>query len=179
MPRRITFPRNEASRRDHIASREIMFKPGRDHLTRNDMLRANPYDATDDAVITLSGTAVAGGVLESEIVTGGETVIITIAGDTWVPTIGSNNAITTAFLAAITGDLADAAGWNAQVSLVHGDLVRTSATVLTLTLPATAGYSITTGNETVTVAPPASSSVDGTSKGQAPQSATFVITEGS
>jgi len=179
MARRITYPRNEAARRDHIASREIMFKPGRDHETRNDMLRSNPYDASDDATIALTGTAVSGGVLESEIVTGGETVIITISGDTWVPTIGANNAITTAFLAAITGNLADAAGFNAEVALVHGNLVRTSATVLTLTLPATAGYSITTGNEIVTVDPPASSSVDGTSKGQAPQSASFTITEGS
>jgi hypothetical protein len=46
---------------------------------------------------------------------------------------------------------------------------------MTLTLPATAGYSITTGNETVTIAPPASA-VDGA---QEIPSATFVITEGS
>ena len=133
------------------------------------------FDVTANVIIALTGTAVAGGVLESEIVTGSETVIITVTGDTWVATLGADNAITTAFLAAITGDLADVAGWNAEVALVHGNLVRTNSTTMTLTTPATAGYSITTGNETVTVAPQALSLVGGI----APVVKTFVITEGS
>jgi len=133
------------------------------------------FTLTADVIIALTGTAVAGGVLESEIVTGSETVIITLTGDTWVATMADDNAITTAFLAAITGDLADAAGWNAQVALAHGDIVRTSSTVLTLTLPATAGYSITTGNETVTVAPTVASLTGGI----VPVVKTFLITEGS
>ncbi len=133
------------------------------------------FDITADVIIALTGTAVAGGVLESEIVTGSETLIITLTGDTWVATIGADNAITTAFLAAITGDLADAAGWNAEVALVHGNLARTSATILTLTTPATAGYVITSGNETVTVAVPASAVTGGI----IPVDKTFVITEGS
>ena len=36
------------------------------------------------ATAALTGTAISGGVLESEIVTGGETIIITLTGDTWV-----------------------------------------------------------------------------------------------
>jgi len=136
---------------------------------------SDSFTVTGNVSIALTGTAIAGGVLESEIVTGSETVIITLTGDTWAATIAADNAITTAFLAAILGDLADAAGWNAQMALVHGDLARTSATILTLTLPATAGYSITTGNETVTV-PVQSDAVAG---GIVPVSKTFVITEGS
>ena len=178
MSKTIRYPRNEAARRDRIAQKEIVFSQARNHKSRNDMFRSNPYDDTDyAATIALTGTAVAGGVLESEIVTGGETVIITLSNDEWVATIGADNAITTAFLAAITGNLADAAGWNAEVALVHGNLARTSATVLTLTLPATAGYSITTDDEEVTVAPPASSIVQ--TKGQVPVPVRFTITEGS
>ncbi len=174
MPRRAVSPRQIHSRQDRWANHEIITGMPRNKQSQGAAMDNSPYGA-GLIVMTLSGTAVTGGVLESEIVTGGETVIMTLANDTWAATLGSNNAITTAFLAAITGDLADAAGWNAQVSLVHGDLVRTSATVMTLTLPATAGYSITTGNETVTIAPPASA-VDGA---QEIPSATFVITEGS
>ena len=133
------------------------------------------FTVTANVSIALTGTAVAGGVLESEIVTGGETVIITLTGSTWGATLGADNAVTTAFLAAITGDLADAAGFNAQVTLVHGNLVQTSTTIMTLTLPATAGYSITSGNETVTIAPPEDSLVAAV----VPVVKTFVITEGS
>ena len=133
------------------------------------------FTVTANVSIALTGTAVAGGVLESEIVTGGETATITLTGSTWGATWGADNAVTTAFLAAITGDLADAAGFNAQVTLVHGNLVQTSTTIMTLTLPATAGYSITSGNETVTIAPPEDSLVAAV----VPVVKTFVITEGS
>jgi len=176
MPRRLVYPRSEASRRDRIAQHEIIHGAPRNHKARNDAIAGAPYSGVSFSV-ALTGTAIAGGVLESEIVTGGETVIITLTGAEWVATIGADNAITTAFLAAITGNLADAAGWNAEVALVHGNLARTSATVLTLTLPATAGYSITTDDEEVTVAPPASSIVQ--TKGQVPVPVRFTITEGS
>lgn len=160
MSRTIRYPRNEASRRDKIVSREIIFKPGRDHKTRDDMLANNPHEALDNPVITLSGTAIAGGVLEAEVVAGGETLIITLENDKWVPTIGADNAITTAFLAAITGSASGAGSFDDEVALVHGNLVRTSDTILTLTLPASAGYSLA-GDETITVPPTAASVVRG------------------
>lgn len=112
-----------------------------------------------EAEVALTGTVIAGGVLESEIVAGGETIIYTVSNDTWVATIGDDNSITTDFLAGITGNDAGANGWDNEVALVHGDLVRTSATVLTLTLPATAGYQIDT-NETLTHVIPASAFSD-------------------
>jgi hypothetical protein len=170
MGRRIGFPRNEASRRDKILSREIIFKPGRDIKTRNDILAGDVHSGNVAPTIALTGTAITSGLLEAEVVTGSETVIITLTNDTWAPTLGADNAITTAFLAAITGDDAGANGFDDEVALVHGNLVRTSDTVVTLTLPAAASYS-PTADETITVAPPASSVV----RGVAPASQTFVV----
>lgn len=170
MSRSIRYPRNEQSRRDKILSREVIFRPGRDHKTRNDMLATDPHKDNVGASIALTGTGITGGVLESEIVTGSETIIITLLNDTWAATLGADNAITTAFLAAITGDDSGGNGFDDEVALVHGNLARTSATVVTLTLPATAGYSIA-ADETITVAPPATSVV----RGVAPATATFDV----
>lgn len=108
-------------------------------------LETPPFNAR----VAITGTAVAGGVTEAEIAAGSETLIFTIFDDVWVSTIGADNAITTAFLAGITGDDAGANGWDAEVALVHGNLVRTSNTVLTLTLPAAGSYDIA-ADETIT-----------------------------
>lgn len=170
MSRTIRYPRNEQSRRDKILSREIIFKPGRNHLTRNDMLATDVHQANVSPTIALTGTAIAGGVLEAQIVSGSQTVIITLTSDTWRADLGGNNALTTAFLAAITGDDAGSNGFDAEVSLVHGNLVRTSNTVMTLTLPAGSSYNVA-AVETITVAPPSSS----VTKGNAPAVATFDV----
>lgn len=130
---------------------------------------------TEDTSVALTGTAIAGGVLESEIVTGSETVIYTVTGDTWVATIGDDNGITTAFLAGITGDDAGANGFDDEVALVHGNLVRTSATILTLTLPAAGSYSIA-ADETISSVIPATAF---TNKSEPLTTATFDVTEGS
>ncbi len=168
--RRITFPRNEASRRDHILSREIMFKPGRDIRTRNDMIEGDVHVANTAPTIALTGTAITSGILEAEVVIGSETLIITITGDSWVESLGDDNAITTAFLAAITGSEGGGNDFDDEVALVHGNLVRDSASQLTLTLPASASYAIAS-DETVTVAPTAASVV----RGRAPAVQTFEI----
>lgn len=164
MSRSIRYPRNEASRRDKELSREIMFRPGRDHLTRQDMLATDPHKANTVPSISLSGTAIADGILEAAVVTGSETVIITLVNDNWVETIGADNAITTAFLAAITGDGSGGNAFDDEVSLVHGNLTRTSDKVLTLVLPAAASYNVA-ADETVTVAVPASAVVRGIAPG--------------
>ena len=102
----------------------------------------------------LTGTIIAGGVSESEIVTGGETLIVTLTNDTWAAAgtgpIGST-ADSQAFIDGITSAQAEAGGWNAKVRdvLVPATaLVRTSNTVATLTVPATADYVIT-ADETI------------------------------
>ena len=109
--------------------------------------------ATGDAVALFSGTAVDGGVTENEIVAGGETIIITLAGDTWVAAgtgpIGST-AVTQSIIDALVSTTDQAAGWNATVvgEIDTADVVRTSDTVCTITLDAVAGYSIA-ANETI------------------------------
>lgn len=105
--------------------------------------------------VALTGTAIAGGVLEAEIVTGGETLILTLTNGEWDLIIGADNALTTALIAGITGDDAGGNGWDDDVAILHGTVVRTSDTVVTITLPASAGYS-TLVDETVSVVVPAS-----------------------
>ena len=170
MPRKMGYPRNEASRRDNIVQHEIIIGTARNHKSRNNSIAANPH-GNAALSIALTGTVISGGVLESEIVTGSETLIITLAGDTWQPALGSDNALTTAFLAAITGDDAGSNGFDDEITLVHGNLVRTSDTIMTLTIPAGASYAVA-ADETVTVAPP----VGSVTRGIAPASQTFDIT---
>jgi hypothetical protein len=173
MPRRAVSPRNSDSRRDRWAYHEIISGLPRQKQARNDAMENAPY-GTGGISIALSGTAVAGGVLESEIVSGGETLIITLSNDTWVPAVGDNNAITTALIAGITGNDAGDNGWDDEVAIAHGNVARTSDTVVTITLPEAASYSII-ANETVTVAVPAVA-VD---NGITPTAKTFTVTEGS
>ena len=103
----------------------------------------------------LSGTVTPWGT-EAEVVTGGETLIITLSNDTWDATVGADNAITTALIAGIDSAGGEPAGWNnvVKTGLTFADVTRTSATVVTVTLPAFAGYEIT-ANETITVTVPA------------------------
>jgi hypothetical protein len=105
----------------------------------------------------VSGTAITGGVTEAEIVNGGETVIVTLTNDTWVATVGADNAVTTALIAGITSAGVEGAGWNTEVrdNLTYLNVARTSDTVVTVPLPPSAGYAIT-ADETVTVTIPAS-----------------------
>ncbi len=107
------------------------------------------------ATAAVTGTIVAGGVHEGEIIAGGETIIITLTGDTWVATVGADNAITDALIAGIDSGGAEAAGWDAVVkaNMAFGDVARTSDTIVTITLGAEPTYQITTG-ETVTVTIP-------------------------
>lgn len=169
MSRKMGYPRNEAARRDRILSHEVIHGVARSPKSQNDQLANDPHVANVAPSIALTGTAISGGVLEAAVVTGSETVIITLTGDVWAPDLGADNPNTTALLAAITGD-GGAAGFTAEVALVHGNLARTSDTVLTLTLPASASYSIV-ADETVTVAPPQGS----LRRGIVPAVATFDV----
>ncbi|MEE9533204.1 MAG: hypothetical protein V3W06_02200, partial [Acidimicrobiia bacterium] len=113
---------------------------------------------TDDAAPSPTPVAVTTGTLATEagVVAGGETIIITLTDDTWVATAGDDNAITQAIIDGLDSAGAEAAGWDAIVPalIAHGDVTRTSATVLTIILPAAAAYAIT-ANEVVTATVPA------------------------
>lgn len=104
----------------------------------------------------LSGTAITGGVLEAEIVAGGQTIIITLSNGKWIPAGARFNAQRQAIINGMDSAQAEAAGWDAVIKAaeVVGAVVRTSDSVVTITLTAAAGYSIT-ANETITVTVPA------------------------
>ncbi len=108
------------------------------------------------ATATISGTAVDGGLLEIEVVDGGETIIITLIGDTWVASGGTFNGQRQAIIDGLDSDGVEATGWNAEVrdKEVVGAVVRTSNTVVTITLSAAAAYAVD-ADETITVTVPA------------------------
>ncbi len=95
---------------------------------------------------------------ETDIQSGvGSTIVLTLTDDTWAATVGGNNQITTFLIAGLTSAQSEATGWNAVVraGLTSGNVDRTSATVVTITLPAFATYAIT-ADETITVTIPPS-----------------------
>ena len=108
----------------------------------------------DEQTAAITGT-ITGNVIESEIVTGGKTIIITLTGDIWVATIGADNGFTDGLMDGIDSAQSEGTGWDAEVrdKLVFGDVARTSDTVVTITLGAEAAYDIT-ANETITVTIP-------------------------
>lgn len=107
---------------------------------------------------TISGTAA--GALETAIVTGGNTVIITLTSDTWVAAGATFNAQRQNIIDGMDSAEAEAGGWDATVKALQGvaGVVRTSDTVVTITLDAQAGYDIT-ATETITVTVPATALV--------------------
>ena len=105
----------------------------------------------------ITGTATAT-IDEADIVAGGKTIIITLTGDTWLAAgtgpIGTT-AQTNAILAGIDSAQSETLGWDNEVkaNFVSTDLVRTSATVATITMGAESAYDIT-APETITVTIP-------------------------
>jgi hypothetical protein len=99
---------------------------------------------------------------ETDIVTGGQTIIITLYDDTWVTSGATFNAQRQNIIDGITSAQSEATGWNAEVrdNMAVTDVVRTSDTVVTVTLPASAGFSIT-ARETIMVTVPATALTGG------------------
>lgn len=91
--------------------------------------------------VTVSSIAV--GVNESGIVSGGGTIILITSNDTWIATIGANNAATLAILSGIDSNKSEATGWDAlRGTIPYTAVVRTSSTIVTITLPALPTYAI-------------------------------------
>ncbi len=122
-----------------------------------------PISSLGGVVAVLTGTAISGGVLESEIDAGGETIIIELIGDTWVAAgtgpIGST-ADTQAIIDGFTAASSPAGGWNNEVrdKEVTTAVVRTSDTVCTITLTDAGDYDIS-ADETITATIPAAALV--------------------
>jgi len=103
----------------------------------------------------LSGTATAS-ITESDVVTGGKTIILTLTGDTWVTAGATFDAQRQNIIDGIDSAQAEAAGWDATWKVNEGvtAVVRTSNTVVTVTMTAESGYDIT-AQETITATIPA------------------------
>jgi len=121
----------------------------------------------------VTGTLGGSGGTAAEIEAGGETVIITLTNTTWVTAGATFNAQRQNILDGLVADDSDVNGWNAMAFAV-GDVVRTSGTIVTITLSAESGYAIPSA-ETVTTTVPASAIVYGAAL-VAPE--TFTISPG-
>ena len=122
----------------------------------------------------VSGTAVPS-ITEEDVVAGGKTIVITVANDTWIAAgAGSFDLQRDEIIAGIDSGQSEAAGWDAVVKVGQslGGVVRTSDTVVTVTLDAFATYDIT-ATETITVTVPGTALVKGNSVGATP---TFTVT---
>ncbi len=115
--------------------------------------------------ITVTGTAVArtgtiSNDTELDIQAGGSTIILTVTDDTWVVAGGTFDAQRQNIINGLVSAQAEANGWNnvVQAGLQVTDVVRTSNTVVTITLPPFPGYDIG-APETITVTVPATALV--------------------
>ena len=105
---------------------------------------APTFDVTVSAgTIALTGTVTDDG--EDDIRTGGSTIVLTLTDDTWVAAGATFNAERQNIINGLVSAQAEANGWNnvVQAGLAVTDVVRTSNTVVTVTLPAFAAYDIT------------------------------------
>lgn len=123
-----------------------------------------PYSATlifaTPVTAVISGTITAS-VTETDIVTGGKTLIITLTGDTWIAAgAGSFDLQRDEIIAGVTSAQSEAAGWNLVPKVLQtlAGVVRTSDTVVTITWDAFATYNIT-ATETITVTVPSTAVV--------------------
>lgn len=105
-------------------------------------------------VALVTGTAVPE-VDEVDVVAGGETIILTLIDDEWVAAGATFNAVRQAIIDGLDSAGVELLGWNNEVrdNLPVTAVVRTSATVVTITLTAQAAYDITL-SETITVTVP-------------------------
>ena len=106
-----------------------------------------------------SGTAVAvvsGSFTEAQIVAGGQEITITLTNDTWVASGATFNAQRQNIIDGLDSAQSELLGWNNEVrdKEVVTAVVRTSDTVVTITLTASPLYDITS-DETITVTVPA------------------------
>ena len=122
--------------------------------------RRGRYSRTGIAVyqrpqVVMTGTCITA-VLESEVVTGSETIILTLANGVWNKNTTAFEAARQAMINGMDSAQSENAGWDAEVKANESvtAVVRTSATVVTITLSA-AGSFVITANETITVTIPA------------------------
>lgn len=121
---------------------------------RSIFFKADHGQPSNAASAAISGTATAS-ITEADVVAGGKTIIITLTNDTWVTTGATFDGQRQNIIDGIDSAQSEGTGWDAVVKAgeVVGSVVRTSDTVVTVTLSAFATYNIT-ATETITVTVP-------------------------
>lgn len=116
---------------------------------------ARRFIGTQKSYAAVTGTITAS-TTEADIVAGGKTIIITLTGTTWVSAGPTFDGERLNIIQGLDSAQSEANGWNAKVRdlEVAGAVVRTSDTVVTITLSASGTYDIT-AQETITVTVPA------------------------
>jgi hypothetical protein len=106
---------------------------------------------------TLTGTFVSTTVDEDDIQAGGKTIIITLAGThTWEDAGAAFNATRQGIIDSFDSAQAETNGWDAErTNIPVTDVVRTSGTVVTITLSALTDYEITAAETITCTLPPA------------------------
>lgn len=139
------------------------------------------FHGADNTVIPQpTGSVAASGTLvtdletfEADIVAGGKTVILTLTNDTWVAAGTAFDAVRDDIIFSITADGSEGSGWNnVRTTIPVTDVVRTSNTVVTITLTAVPTYSVNS-NEILTIKAPALA-LTGQSTLTAPEQATIL-----
>lgn len=123
--------------------------------------RYSVYATYTATTIALTGTVTAS-ITEADIVAGGKTIILTLTNGTWVASGATFNAQRQNIINGLDSAQSEATGWDAEVKakIAVTDVVRTSDTVVTITLDAEAGYDIT-ATETITATVPATALTGG------------------
>lgn len=122
--------------------------------------------------VIVSGTATAG-ITKADIIAGSKTIILTLNNDNWVAAGGTFDGQRQNIINGLTSAQSETFGWNNTVKALQGvaGVVRTSATVVTITLDAQATYNIT-ATETVTVTVPSTALIGGIARVATP---TFTV----
>lgn len=133
------------------------------------------YTAVVAITAAISGTAVTPTSTEVDIVNGGNTLIITLTGDTWATSGANFDAQRQNLINGLVSAQSELTGFNNEVTAneLVTSVVRTSDTVVTITFTAAISYDINS-TETITTTIPASSLI--TSSSDIVADSTFTIT---
>jgi hypothetical protein len=131
------------------------FNPAR-HFGRRERLNHIGIPRMTNPKIVTTGTAIDSGVGEAAIVSGGETIILTLHDGEWTTSGTAFNATRQGIIDGRDSQQSEAAGWNVEVrdKEVVTAVARTDADTVTITLTASGSYSIT-ADETVDITIPA------------------------
>jgi len=108
--------------------------------------------------VMLSGT-ILNATMTADIIAGGKTILLTLMSDTWVASGSVFNAERQGIIDGLDSSGMEANGWDAEISnLPVTDVVRSSNTLVTITLSALVNYSIIS-QESITSTVPATALV--------------------